>query len=801
MFPAVDLHLLPGAQVPLKLYGPVNNGWAALTTQPGFTIALATPNPVVALTTTGGVTGPVVPTLTATAVGVHTGVLQIAWTGQPTLHVAFRATVHHAIRRLFVPWQTLTLETGRDDRVLSVYAQFETATGERSTHDISSLPFLKYPQVVVAGTPAVAIDEPTGRVTSGASPGRVRVTVSIDSALVPAGPTAIVDLDIVAQPIDREILEYVHRGTAPRKKSILFLSEGFTDGEQQRFRALVRDMTTRVLASVQPYRRLREAFDVYMAFVPSVESGVSVAPPIAIVDADDELAVPILPDWRLAARDFTLEEVLETLGHPSTSPHTYAPAVAAMATLDPARALSFTTFQVWRSLTTPPEAPRVRETAFGIMMGERHHGTAATANPTAPIDPALDLLRERGPNRFPTFDDRRLPDLAVPGAWPGDAHLRAQRDFVGTLRLPGGPVGFGKVWNWPGDSWGLVIYVVNADHFGGAAHSGKVAMSIGEGIRVYAPPSLLVPGLRDVELATRAPTAPAVALGFVGVPIDPLVDLVAHELAHTWALGFCHDEYVEKARAPDAVEAGRLLERPNVQPLADATIAPSAAIVSAKLKWNWERVEAAAVIGQVTNLTGARMTLFVGDDIDRWPPDTIGRTAFVREERLSRTHSTDLTIRDVQYGAQTIELEDPAGAASATAIATAIVPRASKIVMPRLASPGVSLRIVDAAVFPALAAGPFEASGAGCAPPATPGPPATIDGVTLPANANQLVAAYESGATFQCGVIRPAAECKMRHNIHHDEETPTDFCFACKYVIVDAVDCAALASLDRDYPA
>jgi hypothetical protein len=120
------------------------------------------------------------------------------------------------------------------------------------------------------------------------------------------------------------------------------------------------------------------------------------------------------------------------------------------------------------------------------------------------------------------------------------------------------------------------------------------------------------------------------------------------------------------------------------------------------------------------------------------------------------------------------------------------------ILVPRLFA-GATVRIIPAALAAQLAAaGQFSPSNAQCLPAAKPAPP-NVPGFVWPRHQLQAVAAYEVGAGFDCGVIRPTGECKMR-TVVQTTEPPVEFCFVCKYAIVNAIDPASLATIDREYP-
>lgn len=76
--------------------------------------------------------------------------------------------------------------------------------------------------------------------------------------------------------------------------------------------------------------------------------------------------------------------------------------------------------------------------------------------------------------------------------------------------------------------------------------------------------------------------------------------------------------------------------------------------------------------------------------------------------------------------------------------------------------------------------------------------PPDIDGIKRPCKKYRLIGVYEGGGGVVCNVYRPAGGCKMRAAEGEDKEG--EFCFVCKYLIVNRVDPSFHEVIDREYP-
>src|SRR5262249_21014123 len=251
------------------------------------------------------------------------------------------------------------------------------------------------------------------------------------------------------------------------------------------------------------------------------------------------------------------------------------------------------------------------------------------------------ILFGRGTLRSILFDERRLPDLTTND--PTTAHLPAFGRFLSTLRVAGETAGQGAIWapamggNPAGDSFGLVVIIVRADHYGGARQEGCLLLSTGPGIIHNTPASTVVPRLLEVSPVPRPIHAANQRRGFGDRPLDALMDVVAHELAHTIHLDNLNDENGSN-NPPNRVVPGAtefVENAPNTELLANAQAGAGPGLNAAQIKWNLERVDGAARVAAIRAVgTGIEVDINTEDSL-RWPALAAGGLLMLRAASLA----------------------------------------------------------------------------------------------------------------------------------------------------------------------
>ena len=813
-YPSTDLHLLRGMAVTCELLfndssRPLND-WVRAS---GFDLALP---PGVTVATVAGVTITASPTVTGTAATWL--IMRSPAGGAAAGTIPVRITVHQTLHRLWCSATNLRLETGRNDRVLVVYAEFEDAAGARVIVDVTGRDFLDYGPP----TPGFAIG-PDGRVTTTTTPGTWTVTIGVVAGLGVTPVTGSVTIEVVAAPTDLPILRQHHSGTEVTKRSILLIAEGFTAATEQEFHDLCKLLTLK-LAKVAPYSRLMESLDVYGAFVPSAEEGITVGADV-VRPASGAPGYPLYPD------DSFFPRVLQAVGHPAEPGAPVFPDLAAFVTAAGGainarnRALWQQTFDVWKELGAA-RPTRVRETAFGLTITYPHRGPhLADLSPPLPGTLATWLrlsVTPRGPARAPFFPDHRLPPLrGTPPLDPDQAHDAMLKAFLGKLRMPGGPTTTGARWLPGGNSEGLVVFLCRCDLYGGVNRKADAGTPVASAAMVSTG-NMVTTAVANSTIQSGAPPPfdPFLLDVVVGItssyqprPILEMTDVLAHELAHSPGLGALNDEYGGQAMSPlPAAAEHRAESMANTH--VTANVQSATGIDPTLLKWRWPRAEAGAVVEDCF-VSGTDVAFVINlSHATRWKRRTGPRPVWVRHGPLWQVDApvgpilvNPLEMELVSFDpvAQIVRCK-PLGAATAAGVVDSFWTQRSlggavpdvRIVLQRVDAAGNRQWIIPPAVATELNAhGPLITNN--CPPGAAANRTAALPGLK-----HSTPAAYEGASSLNCGVLRPAQACKLSRRMEPVELFwgftflhAEDFCAVCQYVMTHELDVSLLPSVDH----
>jgi hypothetical protein len=285
--------------------------------------------------------------------------------------------------------------------------------------------------------------------------------------------------------------------------------------------------------------------------------------------------------------------------------------------------------------------------------------------------------------------------------------------------------------------------------------------------------------------------------------------IIAHELSHGLGL---EDEYADLPLTFTDPET-RLTGSPNV------TSSPwvvRGRVQSGMIKWNWDRIQRAAVLtGPVTEGGGTfKIPVVPGQQLAFKQGETVRLRLRVPGRPLARAVDTLVTSAHFE-----LTVGSPLGNSITVTSTSAKISDLNKF-------PAGSLVYAPVRAVPANAASPFlrlippkvaakmDASG----DPLT-GPVAACDpireadphigmGDQIPIlevsilpdlfsrrNTLQVVGLYSGGVRFGCGVFHPTGACMMRN--HHPNNSV--FCPVCRYALVDLIDPAKHREMDLDY--
>jgi hypothetical protein len=656
------------------------------------------------------------------------------------------------------------------------------------------------------GTSAVGANEVTGVLDARAETGSSTITVrhgafAASATVACAKPWSTpLNLTLVSGP-GADAVSYV--------PNVLFLPDGFQDADRLKFTHLVGEVVEQLSTrpNARPFAAFAGRVNYWMAWVPSPQPGVSV---LNELDRDRkntragegstlELPSPRRPP---ATGRWTLEQLINEVGLP-------VPVGDPGFTVDQL-------VQVWQERYGPQVvktklahlvptwltlADRVllneRDTAFHIAYGDR---------------PALDG----------TTSDRGL----APN--PRRLHNDDFEKFLDNLHDPKGKQ-LPKLWTTEKDH-DLVVMLCRSLRDGG----------LNQGRSPTRPGKLLGISLGDALTHQLEPDA---ANGW-NVKFDPIPPrgifrtwmTVAHELAHSWAIG---DEYAEFAGAATPDKLADADQRANLQ-TRDTLLEPDGhggtVLSPANIKWGfWPRIAKAAVLLRRpervpgTSKLSLQLVPVPGPALPKEARFARGDVVRLRTRALTTTVRFTKPFSVARVDGIQLEIAPLDGHAVDDAVLDAYP--ANSIVMAAVQQPDpdpahgdfglpfglmtddVRGRIafthnpLNAQPTVGEAPAPNDPPNRACAnrilplpTPATNFPNRTAP--KPPAFSAWTIGLYENGGEFTCGIYRPTGICIMCET---DFETASgnvqlyEFCLVCRYAIVDAVDPRLHFEVEKDF--
>jgi hypothetical protein len=683
--------------------------------------------------------------------------------------IRLRVHLHGSIRKIWLTPKTMVVHRNTGNQQFTVLAEFDDGTNG----DITGRPDLSYKP-----SNASVIPSASGKLVH-VNNGTAKITVTLGP--LPA-PTELIDTaDVKLVPslaTERRIMRVGGLGPAEFKKkvNILFLPDGFTEGEKDHFNGLV-DQTVKLLQEnvfSYPYKTLKESINYWRLvdedFIASEEENVSILSEATIVSRRTQQSRRLpFPQDPGASTHWEVEHLIFKVGLPVPSDANkdlvgkLAEWGAAYEDVDPAK-IRNDDFLKWRALHT---RQLLNERCTGL-------GFAIDDHPRTDLDS----------DRFLVSDNRRV----------NESQLLA---MVGKLRT-GFSLGvdvIGRTWV-DGKDAGLVCVLARSSR--GAGTQGTVfSSSLG----------------RDNEHAIQAAPAPRRGIDLIKMEllkrgrlksVHPMVPIrVAHECAHAFGLW---DEYGGGHNHP-AHRNTLIASKVNVQPESQIQhAAPATGIDGRKIRWNWPRLLAAGRLTAQPAPAGANF------NVELQP----GHRAQFAEGETVRLRKQDFVgMRPVdgfsgRFKIKTLPAAFPDRVVIEPLAGTAITPgdfvAGSALVKPKTAAAGgVDLPIIAPKVLAHIEDKdlPLNRKVAACAvakdPTSEMSPNNLPTGLSTrrPANKSNIVGIYDGGDYFDCAVFHPAGICVMR-TLERASERSARFCHVCR-MIIDRVDPTKHKELDEIY--
>lgn len=291
IYPTCDVHLLLSDPAPpMNLFLLSYSVHANLSADPNTTVAFD-PSIVTVVQTS------VLLELTPNALGTTIGRVRYSDTSDPSdpviSEILVRVTVHQSIDSLWIGHNRITMPVytpfnssdgsgGETNCVISVYAKFDDGT----IGDVTSHPYLNFSSTA---SDVVSVDN------TAFDKGRLHARKATGSFLDGAVGTQLkvqhrslsdnVQVFTPDRVSSRQLIELIHgTGDVADRRNLLFISDGFadTDNDRKLFHHMVEAVKNRLFQSPHhfPFKLLKDKFNVWKAFDPATESGISAALPV-----------------------------------------------------------------------------------------------------------------------------------------------------------------------------------------------------------------------------------------------------------------------------------------------------------------------------------------------------------------------------------------------------------------------------------------------------------------------------------------------------------------------------------------
>lgn len=725
--------------------------------------------------------------------------------GASTGRVNLRVHIHDRVRRCWLTPSPLSIYRGGAGQRFTLLAEFET-DGQPEPPLIGDLSWAA--GVTWTATPASGISfTSTGNIktTAATALGTVKVTATLPAHLgghtsEPAEAEVVLGFDEQPQ---RHYQAVLRSGPGSARlmdvPNILLLSEGFQQGQEPDWDTLIGTLVDdlALTPALRPFDLFvgKGSVNIWSLFLPSRDRGSSVLHELRIPPEQSTwpLASEGMPLTRYNPHVLDVGSVLYQLGLPVRSDALPADPAAQKAAaiakfaewnlltgfnLDPNDAFRFDTWKSWTQWSTRTLADE-RDTLLGVSFGVRP------------------MAMNSAVNRLSKFHPFRVGRAEL------DKLLEKITDGDGPL--------IGQVWGPNGKDRSLVVALIGGGHRGGTESSDNLTS-----VSIHADPTIRVDKVDDPSKSLRVSVVPyelprSILWGQPRMEVAELGTLV-HELGHAFGLG---DEYVEAGffgKPRGSSSANLTLESELVNPAS----AVGDKLVGDKLRWRWPRILKAALLSDAPWLGGTSASADIVLPLRRGAKFMFknGDVVYLRRRPLRGTVDKKLVLAvpsvplvvtsDDQVGDQIIvRTQDgsnlnvadfPSAPGREPIVFFAVPPPAYAAARQETFADLTPLVIRDHITKTGL---PLNRLTKNTCEKLDDAQRAALDNAPEEVNPFWLrtwVGAFDGGAQHPCGIFHPSPQCIMRGH-----SATTLFCPVCRYVLVDAVDPALHAEMDKDY--
>lgn len=719
-----------------------------------------------------------------------------------TSEVLVRVFVHDAIEQFWIGNNRVTIREGENNYVLSIFAKFTDGT----FGDISSHPYLNFSS---SDTSFISVDNANDK-------GRLKGIKASPAVALTVTHNGLSDTinGFVLPPIEkntRPILKRIHGGgNFKDKRNILFLSEGFINSQQDKdlFDRVVQEITNHMFDTPlhSPYDMLKDKFNVWVAFEPSNESGLTILNPIN----NEGTIIPSGHPGKDLCSDATisLESLIEFVGLPdANSPGTLVSAKAKWATIAGLNLAKVNEelFDLWKELFIGGFL-QAKDSFFGLAIGGRF-AERASANQITP-------LGKRNKWNVPSVPAR----VIIPDLRRCNKDRKKTTDFISkylrTLRYGtnASDPNFDVFKSWSEETSkdiGLVCIIANDLAYAGVNFP-PIAFSLGQHYKI---PVFKV-GAHPFKM-DHVSTFQSISLDIGQLDPIRLSHKAAHEIAHSMQLGDEYEAYDDPAQSQFTDTILNL-----VYFAMNANLAHSFELVNTatnkieadRIKWNWHRIKQAGILITAAADSGSdkvNIRLKSGEGAKWQHVKSANEKVFLRIPQMNadgddRALGIDgpFTISNITAGASgdLIELKG-----RTRPVDPDVYPKGSILFLPLKDTAGNLLMTIHPSIISHIntTGEPFHKN-TNCANchDGPSFPPNNIANFNYPVNRFEVIGLYEGGGHFNCKAFRPTGMCQMRDlrfMLTKVQRTAT-FSLIAKYIIVNHIDPVQLPRLNPLFP-